>query len=96
MQNDFMCNGEVVGVGITVFGSPKLVDTTLGSSEEIARSFASLATTEVWAGLYLKVVTCLFGLFADPEVRSHTYGAERYSKVSVRRTVSGRRIGVGV
>lgn len=80
MQNDYMCKGEIAGVGIAVFGSPKLVDTTPGSLE-IARAFASLATTGVWTGLYLKVVT---------------RGADRDSEVSMRETGSGRRIGVGV
>lgn len=80
MQNNYMCTG-VVGAGIAVFGSSKLGDTTPGSLEEIARSFAGLATTGVWAGLYLKVVT---------------RGADRDSEVSMRRTMAERRIEVGV
>lgn len=52
---------EVVGLGIAVISSPKLVDATLGSSErEISRAFASPAATGVWVGLYLEVVGFLF------------------------------------
>ncbi len=40
---------EIAGIGVSVVSAPELVDATLGSSEEeIARAFASPATTGVW------------------------------------------------
>lgn len=51
---------EIVGIGVLVVSVPELVDARLGSSEqEIAQAFASPATTGVWIGLYLQVITFL-------------------------------------
>lgn len=57
---------EIVGLVVGVVSAPAFIDVTLASSEkEIARAFASPATTGVWIGLYLEVIAfLLFVVFA--------------------------------